>query len=126
MAEGVWVHESGQDLRGFDETWSRAIEVGVAVDRVHAPPKNGRKRLPARLGDEIRDLPPRLREAEAAGHRTEHLGGTRLEGAPLEPRAVRTGRREKRFRTGGRREFRHPVAGHHEGIEPLDAGEARA
>ena len=117
--------EPGQ-LGAVDDARARAVEVGVAVDAVDAPVAHRRERLPLGTRAEPRQLAPRLLELEAARHEDDHVGRDGDQRRPS--RSSGCARRRATELVGAAAELDqlgNPVAGDHQRVEPLDAGDAR-
>ena len=102
-----------------------AVEVLVAVGDVDAAVARRAQRREARPLGEERQLGARTREVEAAGQHQDRVGIGGREILERDAGRVRAGAAEHAAAAGQRDELRHPVAGHHQRVEPLDAGEAR-
>ena len=114
--------QSRQDLCRLDQARARPIEVGVSVDRKDPARSRCGKLLPAGVAELFDHFGVRTFQVEAARHREQDFGRGTLEIGKFQPWAVRPRLDEVGGTTSDGNQFRHPVSGHHQRVEPLDAG----
>ena len=107
------VEDLTEDLERLGEARTRAVEVPVAVEQVHAFVSNGTKLAKVRALDKRGEFAARLRQSEAAGRDEEHVGIGRAERRPVEPLRASSRLSEQRLRAGEGHELGQPVTRAH-------------
>src|SRR5262245_16605923 len=120
--KNLWMNHLREYLERFHESRAGAIEIVAAIGQVNALVFHGTKLGPIRSLGERRHFPAGARDVESAGHHDEDFRIVFPNGFPVQPGRVFAGVAKEVQAPGQLDQFRHPIAGRHEGLEPFDAG----
>ena len=115
-----------EELEGVNNSWAGAVEELVAVEGEDFGVADGAEAAPAGELLEGFGAGDGVRQGETAGHQEDVVGVSGFELVESDDGGRFAGCSEYVLATGHFDEFRDPMAGIHERIEPLDAGHRRA